>query len=215
MKPIFAYLRVSGVSQKDGDGYDRQLAACEAYAAAHDLEIAGVFRESMTGRSDLESRIALGELLDQMEGKKVKTIIVEKLDRVARDLMVQETIIGDLRRRGLTLISTAEPDLCSDEPSRVLIRQIFGALAQWERACICLKLKAAKERKRASDPAYHDGPLRYGQKPGEAAVLLKMRSWRSEGRTLEWITGALNLEQIPARGRGSWTIGSVGRILAR
>jgi len=32
----------------------------------------------------------------------VKTIIIEKLDRLARDLMIQEHIIQDLQRRGIT-----------------------------------------------------------------------------------------------------------------
>ena len=40
-----------------------------------------------------------------------KIVLVEKLDRLARDLMVQETIIGDLRKNGFELISVMEPDL--------------------------------------------------------------------------------------------------------
>jgi hypothetical protein len=48
-----------------------------------------------------------------------------KVDRLARDLMVQEHIIQDMQRRGITLISVAEPDLCSDDPTRKLLRQMF------------------------------------------------------------------------------------------
>ena len=55
-----------------------------------------------------------------------KLVLVEKLDRLARDLMVQETIIGDLRKNGFDLISVMEPDLLQDDPSRKLMRQIFG-----------------------------------------------------------------------------------------
>jgi hypothetical protein len=32
--------------------------------------------------------------------------------------MVQEAIIKDLKKQGFELISVAEPDLCSDDPSR-------------------------------------------------------------------------------------------------
>ena len=41
----FAYLRVSGKGQVDGDGFPRQLAAVKAYAAAHGVRIVKVFEE--------------------------------------------------------------------------------------------------------------------------------------------------------------------------
>jgi hypothetical protein len=44
--------------------------------------------------------------------------------------MVQETIIGDLRKRGFDLISVTEPDLLQNDPTRILMRQIFGAIVQ-------------------------------------------------------------------------------------
>lgn len=210
----FAYLRVSSVGQTDGDGYTRQLLACEKYAAANDIEIAEVFRESMTGKSDLEDRPALGLLLAALESNGVRTVIVEKLDRVARDLMVQETIMGDLRRRGFTLISTAEPDLCSEEPSRVLIRQIFGALAQWERACLVLKLRGARERIKA-ETGRCDGKKPYGTLPGEAETLAWMRMARAAGCTYQEIASNLNVRSINTRAGGAWLAQTVGKILAR
>jgi hypothetical protein len=47
--------------------------------------------------------------------------------------MVQETIIGDLRKRGYDLVSVTEPDLLQRDPTRVLMRQVFDAIAQYER----------------------------------------------------------------------------------
>lgn len=44
--------------------------------------------------------------------------------------MVQETIIGDLRTRGYELVSVTDPDLLQHDPTRVLTRQVFGAIAQ-------------------------------------------------------------------------------------
>lgn len=210
----FAYLRVSSIGQTQGDGYDRQLLACRGYAEAHGLEIAEVFRESMTGKSDLEDRPALGQLLAALEANGVKTVIVEKLDRVARDLMVQETIMGDLRRRGFTLISTAEPDLCSEEPSRVLIRQIFGALAQWERACLVLKLRGARERIKAATGRC-DGKKPYGTYVGESKTLVEMQLMRDDGATYQHIADRLNGQGIQTRAGGEWLMQTVHKILAR
>ena len=36
-----------------------------------------------------------------------------------------------------------------DDPARVLMRQMVGALAQYEKATIVMKLRGARERKRA------------------------------------------------------------------
>src|ERR1700728_1578789 len=121
----FAYLRVSSIGQTQGDGYDRQFAACQEWAEANGYEIVEVFRESITGKSELEDRPALSELFAALEENGIKTVLIEKVDRLARDLMIQESIIGDMQKHGYTLISVAEPDLCSTDPSRILIRQIF------------------------------------------------------------------------------------------
>jgi len=114
-----------------------------------DRDSRSLSREWRIWNERLRQQPALASLLAALEENGIKTLICEKLDRIARDLMVQEAIIADLRKKGYTLISTCEPDLCSDDPSRVLIRQIFGALAQWDRAMTCQKLRAARERKKA------------------------------------------------------------------
>jgi hypothetical protein len=41
----------------------------------------------------------------------VRVVLVERLDRLARDLMVQETIVADLWKHAFELVSVAEPDL--------------------------------------------------------------------------------------------------------
>src|ERR1700761_521222 len=112
MKQAFAYLRVSGRGQIEGDGFVRQEQAIRQYAAAHGFTVVQVFREEgVSGTKDLESRPALLELLEtakEAEG----TVIIEKLDRLARDLMVSESILADFQRKGISVVSVAEPDLC-------------------------------------------------------------------------------------------------------
>ena len=97
MTKAFGYLRVSGKGQVDGDGFPRQLAAIKAYAAAHDIKIVKVFREEgVPGATEWEDRPAWMEMIGALNG--VRAIVIEKLDRLARDLMIQEAIIGDLRK---------------------------------------------------------------------------------------------------------------------
>jgi site-specific DNA recombinase len=51
MTTAFAYLRVSGKGQIQGDGFPRQLGAIKAYAQAKDIRIVQVFREEGVGGS--------------------------------------------------------------------------------------------------------------------------------------------------------------------
>jgi len=210
----FIYCRVSSIGQADGDGFTRQELACREYAAAHEIEIAEVFRDSMTGKSDMEDRPAMAQMLVALEENGVRTVLIEKLDRVARDLLVQETIIGDMIRRGYTVVSTMEPDLCSKDPSRVLIRQIFGALAQYDRSMIVAKTRAARDRIRARTGRC-EGRKPYGEYPGEAEVLLTMKAMRAEGSTYAQIADRLLLAGQLARSGKPWCLQSVGKILAR
>ncbi|MGA3261977.1 MAG: recombinase family protein, partial [Bryobacteraceae bacterium] len=146
----FAYLRVSGKGQVNGDGFPRQLAAIKAYAAAHDITVARVFEErGVGGAKDLENRPALSELVQALHANGTTLVLIEKLDRLARDLMVQETIIGDLRKGGFDLVSVTEPDLLQDDPTRKLMRQFMGAIAEYEKSMIVMKLRGARMGVRA------------------------------------------------------------------
>jgi len=213
MTNVFAYLRVSGKGQLEGDGFTRQLHAIRQYAASNNLRIARVFREEgVSGTKDLENRPALQELMLALDKHGTKTMIVEKLDRVARDLMVQETIIGDLRKRGFELISVAEPDLCSDDPSRKLVRQVFGAIAEYERAMIVLKLRGARQRVKA-ETGKCEGRKRYGSRDGEAAIIDQMRQLRQNGMAVDKIASVLNTKGIRPRSGQQWYGSSVSNIL--
>jgi DNA invertase Pin-like site-specific DNA recombinase len=127
---------------------------------------------------------------------------------------VQEFILRDLAKRGITLLSTAEPDLGSADPSRVLFRQIVGAVAQYEKCLIVAKLAAA--RKRIRDRGQRcDGARPYGLEPAEALVLADIRARRAAGETLEGIAAALNAAETPARRGGKWHGRVIARLLAR
>ena len=216
MLKVFAYLRVSGLTQVLGDGLDRQLEACQKYAHANGLEIVEVFREEgISGTTEIDGRVALPALFVALEQNGVRTVLIERLDRIARDLMVQETIIADMQKNGYTLISCYEPDLCSTDPSRVLMRQIFGAIAQYDKTMIVLKMKAGKDRKRVNDPTWKEGKKPFGEKPGEAATLALMHKIRANGGTLQSIVDTLNQAGTLARSGKPWTVGTVGKILSR
>jgi DNA invertase Pin-like site-specific DNA recombinase len=135
------------------------------------------------------------------------------VDRLARDLMVKETIIGDLRKHGFELISVAEPDLLQDDPSRKLMRQIFGAIAEYEKTMIVLKLRGARMRTKAK-AGRCEGAKPYGAFPGETAVIERMRALRASGMGFEKIAVQLNAEGIKPRRGEKWWGKTVDKILS-
>lgn len=214
MTKAFAYLRVSGKGQVDGDGFERQLLACQKYADANAVEIVEVFREEgVSGTKELDNRPALSELFAALEENGVKTIIIEKLDRLARDLMVSETIMADIQRSGYTLISTCEPDLCSEDPSRKLVRQIFGAIAEYEKKMIVLKLRGARQRKKAR-AGRCEGKKPFGHFPAEVPTLMHMRLLSKSYRA-DTIAEMLNADGEFTRSGKPWNASTIRKILAR
>ena len=95
----FGYIRVSGKGQIKGDGFMRQEKAIHDYAQQNGLEITKVYREKGVSGT-LANRPSLLELIVDLEknGHGIKMVVVEKLDRLARDLMIQETIIQEFPR---------------------------------------------------------------------------------------------------------------------
>jgi DNA invertase Pin-like site-specific DNA recombinase len=215
MKKAFAYLRVSGKGQVEGDGFTRQLEAIRKYAAANDLKIIKVYREEgVSGTTDWESRPAFAEMMAAMLSNGTRTVLVERLDRVARDLMVQESIIADFQRKGLDVISVNEPDLCSEDPSRVLMRQMMGAFFQYEKSSLVAKLRGARVRMRASTGSC-EGRKPYGTRDGETEVITRILTLRQAGAAMDTIAETLNAEGVASRSGGQWYPSTVRNILLR
>lgn len=185
----FAYMRCSGMSQISGDTWERQAEAINVYAAAHSFEIVRMFRdEGVSGT--LKDRPALGEMMLALEENGVRTVIVERLDRLARDLMVSEFILADFKARGFDLHSTCEGELSgADDPTKTMIRHILSAVAQFDKSMTVLKLKAARDRIKAS------GRRCEGQRP-YAEVMPRLRgrilAFRKDGMSERKIADLLN-----------------------
>lgn len=213
MTKAFAYLRVSGRGQVDGDGFPRQMQEIRRYAAEHQMRIVRVFREEgISGATDYGDRPAFSDMLAALYANGVRSIIIERLDRLARDLMVQERIIAELQKYGFTLISVVEPDLMAADPQRVFVRQMMGAVAQLEKNNIVAKLRGARLRKRAR-AGRCEGAKPFGYYEGEIAVLERMRHLRISGLGFDRIAAALNAEGVkPRRGQKWWGL-TVNKIL--
>jgi DNA invertase Pin-like site-specific DNA recombinase len=215
MTKAFCYLRVSGDSQVDGDGFPRQLAATKAHAKQHGYRIVRTFREEgVTGAKETMDRPAWQEMMTALHSNDVKTIIIEKLDRLARSLLIQEAAIAELAKQGFALVSVCEPELMSDDPWRKAFRQMMGVFSELDKNQIVLKLRGARMRKRAATGRC-EGRKPYGFREGEQQVLERMKRWRAEGASLNRIADQLNAEQVPTRSGQRWHPYTVSKILSR
>ncbi len=208
----FAYIRVSGSGQVNKGGFDRQLRSIHKYSKENNIELVDVFQEEGVSGT-LENRPALARLLVSLEQNHhgVTTVIIEKLDRLARDLMVQEAIIRDFKSKGFELISTAEGlDLLAEDPTRELIRQVFGAVSQYEKSMLVQKLKASRERIKAISGKC-EGRKGYNDTEEGLATLQKIRSLRRKRahhkrRTWKQVADTLNSEGITTMEGRLWTL---------
>src|SRR5262245_18886247 len=143
MKAV-TYVRVSGKGQVDGDGPERQRQAISRFAKGAGLALLEEFSDlGVSGATELADRPGLAALLDRLESNGVRTVIVERADRLARDLMVQEVIVGQFSKIGARILTSDGVDLSSegDDPTRRLIRQVLGAVSEFEKRVIVLKLR--------------------------------------------------------------------------
>ena len=141
----------------EGDGPERQKDTIQAFCKTHGLNITDfAFEAAVSGTVEAMERPVFADVIERIAASNgsISGIVVERADRLARDLMVSELLLKECRERGIKVFSADREliDLASDQsdPTQVLIRQIMGALAQWEKSQLVLKLRKSRERIRAS-----------------------------------------------------------------
>ncbi|MCW2671787.1 MAG: resolvase [Frankiales bacterium] len=227
---FIAYLRVSTDKQAEqGLGIDVQREAIRKWARANGHKITGeAVDEGVSGSNGLDTRTGLAEALAALKHGQAVGIAVYRLDRLARDLVLQEQLLAEIRRMGCDLASTsaAEAGYLSDDPddpSRRLIRQVLGAVSEYERAMIRLRLAAGRRRK-AELGGYAFGSPPFGYRaegkalvphPDEYPALLRIRELHESGKSLRGIAATLTAEGHRPKRSTRWHTESLRQILAR
>ena len=218
----FSYLRVSSVGQVDGDGFDRQRDKIAKWAKANGCIIEREFIEqAISGSNDLTNRPAMTELLSAISMNGVRAVVVERADRFARDLVASELLLREFSKLGITVVEAeGGNDLTagdSDNPTAKLVRQILGAVAEFDKTSIVLKLRAARIRTRR-EKGRCEGRIPFGEKAGEAETLKLMTRLRrkpkgSKRMAYSNIAARLNQDGVAARSGKPWHGEVVRRLL--
>ena len=173
--PAIAYLRTSSAANvgSDKDSDKRQRTAIASFAKAHGYRVVDEFYDAaVSGADPVTERPGFKAMLDRIAGNGVRVVLVESPDRFARDLAVQLTGHDYLRSLGVELVPTSAPDFfTTDTPTAVLVRQVLGAVSQFEKASLVAKLRAARERKIATG-GRGSGRFAYAQRVPEVVALV-------------------------------------------
>ena len=154
MKKAVAYLRTSSAANvgQDKDSAHRQREAIASFAKRGGFSIVAEFNdEAVSGADAIEARPGFAALLDRIESNGVRVVIVEDASRFARQVVVQELGVMALQQRGVQVLTASGDDLtATDDPSKVMVRQMMAAFVQFEKARLVAKLALARRRKRQS-----------------------------------------------------------------
>jgi DNA invertase Pin-like site-specific DNA recombinase len=224
MPRAIGYVRVSTEQQAEsGLGLQAQEAAVTAAASRLGLELARVFVDAGTsGGLGIEDRPVL---LDAVGALKRGDVLLEaKRDRLGGDVIAVAMIERLIAKRGARVISAAE-GTDSDDPAALLMRRLIDSFAEYERALIAARTRAAlaAKRKRAERIS---GRVPYGfrlgtnarslePEEGEQSTLGLIRALRASGMPLRGIADDLNARGITTRSGATWRFEYVRALLKR
>jgi DNA invertase Pin-like site-specific DNA recombinase len=205
----------------DGDGPERQKDAILRFCRAHGLGQPSLFNEmAVSGTVEAMDRPEFVSMTDAIKRlRKVLgedtpvCIVVERQDRIARDLIVQELLLAECSKLKIPVYS-ADQNLMQDlaesgmDPTRKMLRQILGVVAEWEKSVLVMKLRSARDRKR-TQTGRCEGPLPFGATDAERNTQAILLTLHHSGCSYAEIAEKANEMSIRNRGGRHWTRGAV------
>ena len=231
--PLLAigYIRVSTEDQQHGPKAQRH--AIGAWAKRAGVRVVAWRVEHLSGGTPVEDRPRFMRALRDVREHGAGLLVVAKRDRLARDVVIAATaerLVADARAK----VVTADGVTCENTPEGQLMRGLLDLFAQYERAMIRARTKAAMLAKgrrgeytggeapfgyRAvlighdakGKPIYADRPESL---PDELTVIGMIRNLSVKGAGPAEIARRLNTAHVPCRG-SVWHAKSVSRILGK
>lgn len=216
---VIGYIRVSTDEQHLGP--EAQEETLRSWCDANGAELVDIYTErGMSGGAPLDKRVGLLSAVAALKESGSTVLLIAKRDRLARDVMVAAMVERLVSKAGAKLV-TANGAGNGDSPESLLMRRMVDAFAEYERALIRSRTKAALQVKRTR--GQRTGQVPYGKQLAadgvhlednslEQRVLSGIRSLRDEGLSIRAIAERLNVEGTPARG-AKWHPTTVARIL--
>jgi len=217
-KQAICYYRVSTELQQQEGTIEVQKMKVREFASKNNIVITGEFSDDGVS-GGLADRPGLKQLLEELPNTQADTIMIYKLDRLARDLYIQEGLIKEFNKHDKQLISALEPDLDGSDPFRKAFRQMLGVFSEFEKAMIALRLEGGRERK-AKNGGWHGGKIYgYDNKDGnlilnqnEAEVVNLIFKLRKNRRSYKAIAKTLNESGKATKHDNKWWPSTIKKI---
>jgi site-specific DNA recombinase len=222
------YARVSSEEQREGQTIDSQVAELERFAREKNWQIAGVYKDDGWSGS-LLARPELDRLRDDASRGLFDLVLLNDVDRLARDVAHLGIVKRDLESRGVEVVFRKLP--AEKSPTYNLMVNILGSFAEFEREMIADRTRRGRRHKVEVRQQFLGSLAAYGYRyvpkdksgsnvgflaiiPEEAAVIQQMYRWVSEeGLSAHKVVERLNEKAIPPRKGNLWGKSSVIRIL--
>ena len=222
------YARVSTERQADRGTIGSQLVLLRERIAVAGDELVGEYVDDGHSGARLD-RPGLDALRDAAEAGLVERVWCLSPDRLARAYAYQVLVLDELDRFGVDVVFTDSPGLAADDPQSVLLTQVQGVIAEYEKAKIAERYRRGKlfraragevvtwkasygYRRIARSPA--TGQAHHEVYEPEAAVVRRIFADRAVGITVREICRRLNADGIPSpTGKPTWGHSTLCRLL--
>jgi site-specific DNA recombinase len=231
LKPIRValYSRVSSEEQREGQTIDSQVSEIDRFAHDKGWIVSGVYKdEGWSGA--LLARPGLDQLRDDARRGAFEAVLINDVDRLARDVSHLGIVRRDLERNAVRVVFKKLPS--ENSPTHNLMVNILGSFAEFERELILDRTRRGRRHKVEVRQEFLGGLCPYGYRyypkdkttnkagvlevvPEEAIVVRQMFGWvDKEGLSAHKVTERLTVLKISPRKKGeSWGKSSVLRIL--
>lgn len=214
------YVRASTDRQELGPEAQRDELA--RWAERERVTLDAVHEDSVSGGAELEDRPGLLAAIDAAKRAGAGLLVVTRRDRLARDVAIAALIEREVSRVGARVVTT-DGVASGQGAAEIFQRSILDAVAQFERALIRERTRAALRAKRARGE--RTGGVPWGYRVGEGgrleveqredAVVVRTRELRREGRSLRAIARVLAEEGTLGRTGRPLALTQVARMLRR
>lgn len=221
------YARVSTRRQEKEATIESQIAKLVTYAQQKEIEVPAKYRFVDQAVSGAQlARPGLDRLRDQVQLGGIEVVLCLSPDRLARHLGAQQVIVDELKRAGVEILFSDQPDL-GDDPQAKLLLDIQGAFAEYERVLISERMRRGRLyrlKQGQSVPSQAPYGYRYQAANGtpsqwqvvaeEAPIVKQVFEWYTQQPlSISEIVRKLNQTRIPSPGGKRWSSSAIGRLL--
>src|SRR5882724_3363273 len=153
------YARVSTEEQREGQNIDSQIAELERFAREKAWLITGTYKDEGWSGGVME-RPELDRLRDDAQKGVFAAVLINDVDRLARDVAHLGVIKRDLEKKGIKVIFRKLPSDTS--PTYNLMVNILGSFAEFERELISDRTRRGRRHKIEVRTQYLGSNTAYG-----------------------------------------------------